>query len=114
MKKTLRTLIVGGLVAGSLAGSAGSVFARDYWHWSERERRWDYRADVRSDQRDLAREPRQLESHRAPPARTARPARQHEYDPAHHASRRTIALDLERIRAIENELREDRRAFYRR
>ena len=97
MKKTLRTLIVGGLVAGALAGSAGSVFARDYWHWSERERRWDYRADVRSDQRDLARARRQLE-----------------YDRAHHASRRAIARDLERISAIENELREDRRAFYRR
>lgn len=97
MKNTFRTLIVGGLVAGSLAASAGSVFARDYWHWSERGRRWDYRADVRSDQRDLARARRQLE-----------------YDRAHHSSRRTIARDLERMHAIENELREDRHAFYRR
>jgi hypothetical protein len=97
MKNALRTLIVGGLVAGSLAGSAGSVIARDYWHWSQRERRWDYRADVRSDRRDFAQARRQLE-----------------YDRAHHVSRRTIARDLDRIHAIENELREDRQAFYRR
>lgn len=97
MKNTFRTLIVGGLVAGSLAASAGSVFARDYWHWSERERRWDYRADVRTDRRDLAQARRQLE-----------------YDRAHHASRRAIARDVDRIQAIENELRDDRQAFYRR
>ena len=97
MKNTLKTLVIGGLVAGSLTASAGSVFARDYWHWSDRERRWDYRADVRSDRRDLAQARRQLE-----------------YDRAHHASRRTIARDVDRIHAIENELREDRQAFYRR
>ncbi len=95
MKNALKSLVVGGLVAGTLAASAASVFAHDYWHWSERDRRWDYRADMRSDQRDLARARRQLE-----------------YDRAHNAGRRAIARDLERIRAIESDLREDRHAYY--
>jgi len=97
MKSNLKILIAAGSVAGALALSAGPALARDYWHWSERNHRWDYRADIRSDQRDLARARRQLE-----------------YDRAHHASRRTIARDLERIRAIESDLREDRHAYNRR
>jgi hypothetical protein len=40
--------------------------------------------------------------------------RQLEYDRAHHANRRVIARDLERVRAIENDIREDRHAFNRR
>jgi len=98
MNSKLKSLVIGSLIAGSLAFSASSVSARDYWHWSEREHRWDRRADLRSDYRDLAQARRQLE-----------------YDRAHHASRRVIARDLERIRDIENDIREDRRAFnYRR
>jgi len=53
MRSKIKTLVMGGLVAGSLALSAGSVFARDYWHWSEQQHRWDRRADIRSDYRDL-------------------------------------------------------------
>ena len=37
MVSKIKTLVMGGLVAGSLALSAGSVFARDYWHWSEQQ-----------------------------------------------------------------------------
>jgi hypothetical protein len=94
MNGKFKSLIVGGLVAGSLAFSTTSVLARDYWHWSENQHRWDRRADLRSDHRDLAQAKRQLE-----------------YDRAHHANRRVIARDMERIRDIENDIREDRRAF---
>ncbi len=94
MKGKFKSLIMGGLVAGSLALSASSVLARDYWHWSENQHRWDRRADLRSDYRDLGQAKRQLE-----------------YDRAHHANRRVIARDMERIRDIENDIREDRRAF---
>ena len=44
----------------------------------------------------------------------AQAKRQLEYDRTHHASRRTIAQDIERVRAIENDIREDRHAFNRR
>ena len=94
MGRKLKILVAGSLVASSLALSAGSVYARDYWHWSERNHRWDRRADLRSDYRDLAQAKRQLE-----------------YDRAHHANRRVIARDVERVRAIENDIREDRHAF---
>lgn len=94
MNSKFKSPILGSLVAGSLAFSASSVLARDYWHWSEKEHRWDRRADLRSDYRDLAQAKRQLE-----------------YDRAHHANRRVIARDEERIRDIENDIRQDRRAF---
>jgi hypothetical protein len=97
MVSKIKTLVMGGLVMGSLALSAGSVFARDYWHWSEQQHRWDRRADIRSDYRDLNQARRQLD-----------------YDRAHHATRRVIARDLERVNAIENDIREDRHAFNRR
>jgi len=69
---------------------AGPATARDYWHWSDTNRRWDHNAEIRSDQRDLARARRQLD-----------------YDRAHHASRRTIAQDEARIRDLEHDLRQD-------
>jgi hypothetical protein len=94
MNGKFKSLIMGGLVVGSLALSATSVLARDYWHWSENQHRWDRRADLRSDYGDLAQAKRQLE-----------------YDRTHHANRRVIARDMERIRDIENDIREDRRAF---
>src|SRR5712692_2899503 len=42
MKSKLKTLILGGLVAGSLVMSAMPVMARD-WHWYDRNHRWDDR-----------------------------------------------------------------------
>ena len=92
MQSKAKMLIAGGFLAGSMLVSAGPASARDYWHWSESNRRWDHNAEIRSDQRDLARARRQLE-----------------YDRAHHASRRTIAQDEARIRDIERELRHDTR-----
>ena len=87
-------MLFGSLIAGSLLASTGPVMARDYWHWSERDRRWDRRAELRSDYRDLAAARRQLE-----------------YDRRHHASRRRIAEDEARIRQIERDIRADRRRF---
>lgn len=98
MNSKFKCLVVGGLIAGSLAFSTSPALARDYWHWSEKQHRWDRRADLRSDNHDLAQARRQLEN-----------------DRAHHANRRVIARDRERIQDIENDIREDRRAFnYRR
>jgi len=90
MKSKTKALLSGGLLAGSLLISAAPAMARDYWHWSENDRRWGHRADLRSDERDLARARRQLE-----------------YDRAHRASRRTIAQDEARIRDIERDIRAD-------
>ena len=94
MKTKLRKMIFGSLIAGSLLASTGPVMAHDYWHWSERDRRWYRRAELRSDYRDLAAARRQLE-----------------YDRRHHASRRRIAEDEARIREIERDIRADRRRF---
>jgi hypothetical protein len=93
MNKKIKTLIVGSFIAGSLLAASAPAMARDYWHWSERQARWERRADLRSDYRDLAAAKRQLE-----------------YDRAHHASRRRIAADQARIRDIENDIRADRYA----
>ena len=49
MKNTLKSFVLGGLVAGALLASTTPVFARDYWHWSSEHNRWDRRADLRSD-----------------------------------------------------------------
>ena len=94
MSKNIKTWFTGIVVAGSLFAAAGPGMARDYWHWSEHERRWDRRADLRSDYRDLAQARRQLE-----------------YDRAHHAGRHRIATDIARIQEIENDIRADRYAL---
>jgi hypothetical protein len=61
-----------------------SGLARDYWHWSKDHNRWDLRADIRSDRRDLEEARRQLE-----------------YDNSHHARREKLAEDNARIKDIE-------------
>jgi uncharacterized protein YlxW (UPF0749 family) len=92
MNTKLKAIVFGSLIAGSLMASAGPVMAHDYWHWSQHERRWARRADLRSDYRDLQEARRQLE-----------------YDRRHGASRRRIAEDEARIRDIERDIRLDRR-----
>jgi hypothetical protein len=89
-KKLIFTLIIG----GCLILEAAPALARDYWHWSAREHRWQRRADLRSDHRDLVEARRQLD-----------------WDLQHHASRRKIAEDRARIRDLERDIREDRRAM---
>jgi hypothetical protein len=97
MNRKINGLIFGSFILGSLAISTGPAMARDYWHWSEREQRWDRRAELRSEYRDLEQARRQLE-----------------YDLRHGASRRRIARDEARIRDIELAIREDRRQLSRR
>jgi len=78
------------VLAGILVLPAAPAMARDYWHWFEKDHRWEHRADLRSDEKDLAQARRQLD-----------------YDRAHHASRRTIAQDEARIKDIERDIRAD-------
>ncbi|MGN6718847.1 MAG: hypothetical protein ACTHLX_15810 [Candidatus Binatia bacterium] len=94
MKSTVRSLVLGGLVAGGLLASTTPVFARDYWHWSREYKRWDHRADLRSDYHDLEEAKRQLER-----------------DRSRHASRHTLTNDEARIRDIEHDIHDDRRAL---
>jgi len=93
MKKNIKTIVLGSFLAGVLITPA-TGFARDYWHWSRENNRWDRRAELRSDFRDLEEARRQLE-----------------YDRRHHASGRKIAEDEARIRDIERDIRVDRRAM---
>jgi len=90
MSIKLKSLMSSTVLAGSLVLSVTPAMARDYWHWQEKEHRWERRADLRSDQRDLAQARRQLD-----------------YDRSHRASRRTIAQDEARIRDIERDIRGD-------
>jgi hypothetical protein len=92
MKSQTRSLVLGVLITGSLVTSSVPVMARDYWHWHEKDHRWEHRADLRTDERDLAQARRQLE-----------------YDRSHRASRRMIAQDEARIRDIERDLHADLR-----
>jgi hypothetical protein len=93
MSIKVKSLMSSTVLAGTLILSAAPAMARDYWHWQDRDHRWERRAELRSDQRDLAQARRQLD-----------------YDRAHHASRRTIAQDEARIRDIERDIRGDLRA----
>ena len=97
MNRKINALIFGSVVLGSLVISSGPAMARDDWRWSERDHRWERRAELRSDHRALEAARRQLD-----------------YDIRHGASRRRIAQDRERIREIEAEIRADRRDLARR
>ena len=90
MSTKIKSLLSSTVLAGSLILSAAPVMAREYWHWYEKDHRWEHRANIRSDRQDLAQAKRQLE-----------------YDRAHHAGRRTIAQDEARIRDIERDIRAD-------
>ena len=90
MSTKIKSLVSSTVLAGSLMLSAAPVMAREYWHWYEKDHRWEHRADIRSDRRDLAQAKRQLD-----------------YDRTHHGSSRTIAQDEARIRDIERDIRGD-------
>lgn len=94
MFSRVKKLILPVIVGAFLILEAAPALARDYWHWSAREHRWEHRADLRSDHRDLAEARRQLD-----------------WDLHHHGSRRKIAEDRARIRDLERDIREDRRAM---
>jgi hypothetical protein len=90
MDRKLKTLVMGAILTSALTVPA-SGWARDYWHWSKEHNRWDRRADLRSDYRDLEEAKRQLQ-----------------YDHSHHASRKKLAEDDARIKDIERDIRADR------
>ena len=92
MTGRIKTILITTFIAASLMMQAAPALATDYWHWSEKEHRWDHRADLRSDRNDLAEARRQLR-----------------YDRNHHAGRRKIAEDEARIRDLERVTRDDRR-----
>jgi len=89
----LKTIVFGSLVAGSLIISAGPTMAD--WHWSAQDHRWNRRADLRSDYNDLAQARRQLD-----------------YDIHHHASRKKIARDDQRVQELLNDIHQDRRDLH--
>jgi hypothetical protein len=93
MNQKTRTILVGLIASGSLMMQTVPAFA-DYWHWVAHEHRWERRADIRSDRRDLAEARRQLQ-----------------WDLDHHASRRKIAEDRARVRDLERDIHVDRRAM---
>jgi len=90
MSIKIKSFMSSAVLAGSLVLSVAPAMARDYWHWQEKDHRWEHRANLRSDQRDLTEARRQLD-----------------YDRSHRASRRTIAQDEARVRDIERDIRAD-------
>jgi hypothetical protein len=92
MDKKKQTLLVAAILTGSLMLQAAPASARDYWHWVAHEHRWEHRADIRGDRRDLAEARRQLD-----------------WDVQHRAGRRKIAEDRARIADLERDIHEDRR-----
>ena len=115
MKSKLKTLILGGLVAGSLVMSAVPVMARD-WHWNDRNHRWDERAryDNRYDRgwgwgRNNSSgwydsEWGRLRGSRSDYEGLQQARQQALYDASHHASRKKIAQDNARVDDILNRM----------
>jgi hypothetical protein len=96
MKRKISGLIFGSLILGSLMVSTNPAMARHEWRWADNEQRWERRADLRREYRELEDARRQLE-----------------YDLRRGASRRRIAEDEARIRQIENAIRAERRELSR-
>ena len=94
MNRKINGLIFGSLILGSLAVSTNSAMAQ--WRWSDNEERWERRAELRRESRELEDARRQLD-----------------YDLRRGASRWRIAEDEARIRAIEDAIRADRRELSR-
>jgi hypothetical protein len=96
--KTIKTLVFGGLLAGSMIFSTGAAMARDFDHhddWSRSRYEWDRRADFRNNRETLE----QLRAKR-------------DYDATHHASRKKIAEDNQAIENLYNDMH-DRRGGWR-
>jgi hypothetical protein len=97
MNSKLKTIIFGGLVAGSLIMSAAPVMAWD-WPWNYRSQRSDNRSDNRSDKRsDQRSDNRGWDNNRGGSGSDYeqwQQARQQAlYDASHGASRKKIAED---------------------
>lgn len=96
MKRKISGFIFGSLILGALMVSTNPAMARHEWRWADNEERWERRADLRREYRELEDARRQLE-----------------YDLRRGASRRRIAEDEARIRQIENAIRAERRELSR-
>jgi len=92
MRSKIKTLLLGGLLAGSLVTPA---MARDFWHWRDDDHRWERRAE-RSEDSDLAEARRQLA-----------------YEREHHGTRERIREHEQRIRDIERDLKGELREHLR-
>ena len=89
MNNKLKTLVFGGLVAGSLVMSAAPVMARD-WHWNDHNYQWDGRYYDRGSY-----DPAwgRLRGSRSDFNALEQARQQALYDASHHASRKKIAQD---------------------
>jgi hypothetical protein len=97
MGAKFKTIVLGTLVAGSLALSAGPVMA-GYWDWPHRDYR-DYRDSRYRDSRDYRWTRREGLYRQLDEAR-----RKLAYDRAHHASREQLAHDDRRIQDLWREI----------
>ena len=91
LNKTCKNLAIASLLLGVLTAFAAPAIGEG-WRWSPKERRWSHGPGLRSTSRDLTEAKRQLQ-----------------YDRTHGASRRKIAEDERRVRAIEADIRATRR-----
>jgi len=90
MNNKLKTLVFGGLVAGSLVMSAAPVMARD-WHWNDR---WDDRYYDRGRNEGWYDQSwGRLRGSRSDFGELEQARQQALYDASHHASRKKIAQD---------------------
>jgi len=112
MNSKFKTIVFGGLVAGSLIMSAAPVMAWD-WPWNYRNQRSDNRSDNRSDSRsdkrwDQRSDNRGWDNNRGGSGsdyEQLQQARQQAlYDASHHASRKKIAEDDAIANDIENRM----------
>lgn len=92
----IKTLAVGGLIAGALMASSGCAVADRPWYYNDGR---DYSIFGRADRAELRADYARLEAARARLA----------YDLRHGASRSRIARDRAEIQAILDEIERDRR-----
>jgi hypothetical protein len=88
---TLKNVMLGGLIAGTLIVSVGPALAIDRG-WGYQNQRYGNRGELRDDHARLEQAKAKLE-----------------YDLRHHASRKKLAQDQAAIQAILDEIQSDRR-----
>ena len=110
----LNVLLVGGLVAGSLSGSA--VPARADWDW---HRWWGHerRDEVRNDRREIQNDKKELRDDRGELRRDRRELRQDLHNGAGRGEieqdRRELANDRAEFQRDQRELKQDQLEFHR-
>jgi hypothetical protein len=105
MNSKLKTIIFGGLVAGSLIMSAAPVMAWDWPNWFNGTQRSDNRSDRQTDHRSDNRGGDNNRGGSRSDYEQLQQARQQAlYDASHHASRKKIAEDDAIANDIENRM----------